>query len=656
MNMSWFDWGIVAALVVFLTLMANYTRRYNRSVADFLVANRCAGRYMLAVAGNMSAMGAISILAWYEMFYKGGFSAAWWNMMMYSAPVIIGVTGWVIYRYRQTRAMTLSQFFELRYSKRFRIFSGILGFVSGTLNFGIFPAVGARFFIYFCGLPEKVLIASIPFPTFPLVMIILLSLSLYFTFAGGQITVMVTDFIQGIICNIFIIIIIIYIAMFFNWSQITEALLTAPKDASLVHPIHSKNVEDFNVWYFLIGVLAMFYNTGAWQGSQGYNSSAINPTEQKMGRALHYLRTLMQASVFALIAICAYTIMHHPDFAHLADNVNDVLSRIDNSTIRGQMVVPIATATFLKYGLLGSMCAVVLTAFISTHDTYLHSWGSIFIQDIVVPLRKKPFTRRQHMRLLKLSIFGVAIFIFFWSLLFQVNESIFMYFAITGAVYLGGVGAVIIGGLYWKKGTTTAAWWTMSVGSILAVTGIIIRQIWPDFFINSQWMFFITIVVSSLLYVSISLLCKRQEFDIDRMLHRGKYAANDKATAKNNCHDSLWQRLGFKKELKRGDKLTYAVCLGWTFLLIGTFTIGTIYNLFINKNVSDKTWATFWYIWLIVSIFGVVILTIWYSIGGLKNLKDMFRRLSTMERNDLDDGTVVDHRNLDEADLRQDTS
>ena len=52
-----------------------YTRRYVRSVADFLVANRCAGRYLLAVAGNMAGLGAISILAWYEMFYEGGFGA-----------------------------------------------------------------------------------------------------------------------------------------------------------------------------------------------------------------------------------------------------------------------------------------------------------------------------------------------------------------------------------------------------------------------------------------------------------------------------------------------------------------------------------------------------------------------------------------------------
>ena len=52
-----------------------------------------------------------------------------------------------------------------------------------------------------------------------------------------------------------------------------------------------------------------------------------------------------------------------------------------------------------------SDAAVMLAAFISTHDTYLHSWGSIFIQDVVLPFRKKPFAPRQQMWLLRLRYF-----------------------------------------------------------------------------------------------------------------------------------------------------------------------------------------------------------------------------------------------------------
>jgi len=42
--------------------MAVYTKQYTRNVADFPVANRCAGRYLLSIAEGMSSLGAIAIL------------------------------------------------------------------------------------------------------------------------------------------------------------------------------------------------------------------------------------------------------------------------------------------------------------------------------------------------------------------------------------------------------------------------------------------------------------------------------------------------------------------------------------------------------------------------------------------------------------------
>ena len=81
-------------------------------------------------------------------------------------------------------------------------------------------------------------------------------------------------------------------------------------------------------------------------------------------------------------------------------------------------------SNILPMGLMGAFAAVMFAAFISTHDTYLHSWGSIFIQDVVMPFRDKPFEKETHLKLLRYSIFGVAIFIFLFSLLFQQNQKI----------------------------------------------------------------------------------------------------------------------------------------------------------------------------------------------------------------------------------------
>ena len=440
MNLNVLDWCIVVGFLAFLLFMANYTKRFIKSVADFLAANRCAGRYMLAVSAVMSS--SIGIIAWFEMYYKGGFSAVWWAMLMLPVPIIIGLSGWLIYRYRQTRVMTLAQFFEIRYSRRFRIFTGIVGFISGVINFGIFPAIGTRCLIYFMGLPEYFSVFGISVSTYPSLMAMLLSVSLYFTFTGGQIAIMVTDFLQGVFCNIVFILIIGFLVVKFNWLQISESLAQAPANASLINPFRAGNVPDFNMWYFIIGMVSAFYNYMSWQGSSGFNCAAINAHEQKMGRALGNLRDVTSTFFYLLIPVCAYAVMTHPDFSVQAQHAKNILNGIQSETIKGQAIVPVAAATFLCHGLLGCMCTVIMTAFIGTHTAYMHSWGSILVQDVILPFHKKPMDSKQHLFILRIAIVAVTIFVFTWSCLFKQNESIFMYFAITGAVYLGGAGAV----------------------------------------------------------------------------------------------------------------------------------------------------------------------------------------------------------------------
>ena len=52
----------------------------------------------------------------------------------------------------------------------------------------------------------------------------------------------------------------------------------------------------------------------------------------------------------------------------------------------------------------------------------------------------------------------------------------------------------------------------------------------------------------------------------------------------------------------------------------------------------------------IVMLLLTIIITGWVAVGGVKNLREMFVTLETLERDDDDDGTVVGHRSL--SDIR----
>ena len=180
MNMHAVDWAIVVALLVVLLAGALSTRRYTKSVAAFLAAQRCGGRYLLSVAMSMAMMGVISLVGYLEQYHDVGYNAIWWPFMEGPVIIIMGITGWVFYRFRQTRALTLAQFLEMRYSRNFRVFAGLVAFLAGIVNFGIFPSVGARFFIWFCGLPPAFSLLGWPISTFVAIMVFLLLISLIF--------------------------------------------------------------------------------------------------------------------------------------------------------------------------------------------------------------------------------------------------------------------------------------------------------------------------------------------------------------------------------------------------------------------------------------------------------------------------------------------
>ena len=57
----------------------------------------------------------------------------------------------------------------------------------------------------------------------------------------------------------------------------------------------------------------------------------------------------------------------------------------------------------------------------------------------------------------------------------------------------------------------------------------------------------------------------------------------------------------------------------------------------------------FWYFWLCVNFMLALCFSIWFSIGGIIDLKAFFVRLSTATRDDNDDGTVTPSSLTEEA-------
>jgi SSS family solute:Na+ symporter len=142
---------------------------------------------------------------------------------------------------------------------------------------------------------------------------------------------------------------------------------------------------------------------------------------------------------------------------------------------------------------------------------------------------------------------------------------------------------------------------------------------------------------------------------MDRMLHRGEYAAiipliggqPEPAPGRNVW---LGRLIGFDENFSLGDKWIAGSLFGWSVLWFVVFVVGTIWNLSAPWPVS--VWSAYWHITGVgLPILISVVTAIWFTWGGVKDIRSLFRRLREQTVNNLDDGTVVNHQNRDERDL-----
>lgn len=667
--MSLLDWSILFLPILVIAIVGVYTHRAMHGVAQFVSGGRMAGRYLLSIAKGEMQAGAVVFVAAWEIFAHAGFVPYWWGWITPPIYLVVGIFGFVIYRFRETRAMTLAQFFEMRYSRGFRLFSGILGFIAGILNFGIIPAIGARFMVYFLQLPPEFVVAGYDIPTYIPIMGGLISVSLGLTLAGGLITLMVTDCLEGIFSQIMYLLVIGGVFCVVGWSQMGEVLGSRPSGYSMIDPFDAWKVQDFNLWYVLMGVFLGVYGTMAWQNAGSYNAAAATPHDTRMAVLLGKWREAGKVVVIVLLGAAALAFLNHPDFAADAAVAKDTLDAISSPQLQKQMTIPVALSQMLPAGVKGALCAILLLGIFGGDSTHLHSWGGMLAQDVILPRLKRQPTPKQHIRLLRCCIIGVAVFAFMFGALFRQTEYIVMWWQVTTAVYVGGAGAAIIGGLYWRRGTTAGAWAAMVSGAILSGGGILVYKIWgagvfssalngilsalgmprlPAFEVNGIQISQIATLISITLYIFISLFTSKEAFPLEKMLHRDGTDSKKALAGHAKKRWTLGRLIGFDAEFPRADKWIAGSLFVWMAGWFVVMLVGTAWNAIGRAGVISwiqpwpkDVWLGFWHITSIGLPLLITITTaVWFTWGGFRDIRRLFKSLKNATVDDSDNGTV----------------
>jgi SSS family solute:Na+ symporter len=359
----------------------------------------------------------------------------------------------------------------------------------------------------------------------------------------------------------------------------------------------------------------------------------------------------------------------HPNYAAQAAPVHAAIASLPSDTAQAEGRVPLALGLMLPAGLLGMFVAAMYGAYLSTDDTYLHSWATIFVQDVVLPIRQlftaEPLPTTLHLWLVKLAVLGIAGFAFVFGLFFELNQYVAMWSALTASVFVAGAGSVIIGGLYWSRGTTKAAWSSMLVGIVLSAFGIVVKnqygwfeslfgegqvpafimRIHESSWISGQVLTFVAMASAIGTYVAVSLLLPEKPFDLDRMLYRGKYrellpeSERDFREEYGSTLPAWMQKIGFSREYSRMDTWITTITVLWPLAFTLLFIVGTMYALFVG--ISPEWWVSFWKYWTWLIFATGCVIVVWFTIGGFRDLKRMYAHLEKYRADQRDDGSVL---------------
>lgn len=671
--MSWIDWSILFVPILIIGILLFRTQKYCRTVADFLVGGRTGGRYLLTAADGISSVGLISLVAVGQRFYHSGWTYEWWSLGLLVVGTLLSLSGFVLYRYRETRVMALAQFFEIRYSRKFRIAMGAVCYLSGIINFGIFPAVGANFFICILGLPPELY----GIPTYPLLMLLFLGCACLITISGGQVQNMMTDTVQALLLYGMCVVVAVVVICLFSVDDFREALCNRPEGMSYVNPFDTGKLSDFNIYFFLINIFFLFAHRGAWQGNQGYAASAVTPHEAKMGSILGTWRKI--SLNFFILAFClgGAAVLFSGNYEGQATDLMKQLNSSFSAVVVDQMQMPMALSVMLPVGIKGVFAAVLFFLMLSTDTTYIHSRGSIFVQDVVLPIYGREISQKNHLRLLRCSVLFVALFGFLFSLLYKQSEYINMFQMLTGVIFSASAGCAIIWGLYWRRATAAGAWAAMGVGTSIGLFFVVLLDsrcwavfrgwllmLFPDCEIllqssdrcplNGAWLAFIATLLAQAMFIIVSLCTYRRPYNLDRLLHRGRYSDGEKVVV-DRKKIPVFKRIffGFDEEFTWQDKIISVSVACWVFGWGICFLVVTAWNIigFLFPNPYIRMWPEEWWFGYLITFLGIHLIlspftAVWLAWGGIRDLLRMYKLLRENQHS-CDDGYVSEAENTE---------
>ncbi|WP_085991619.1 sodium/proline symporter PutP [Oceanobacillus senegalensis] len=469
--------------LVGMVLIGWYAYRRTSNFDDYMLGGRKLGPAVSALSAGASDMSQWLLMGLPGAIYVSGLVEGW---------IAIGLTigawlNWIlvaprlrVYTHVSNNSITIPSFFDNRFkgnTKVLRIVSGIIILVYFTFYVSSGMVAGGVFFQSSFGYD------------YHMGLIVVSAVVIAYTLLGGFLAVAYTDFIQGMI--MFLALIIVPILGLSLTGGIGETLDSI------------RAVDPHLLSFFATASAAGVISSLAW--GLGYFGQphiivrfmAIKDVkETKSARRIGIgwmILTLLGAAATALIGVAFF-------------HQNPGMSLTDPEAI----FIEMGQITFHPF-IAGILLAAVLAAIMSTVSSQLLVTSSALVEDIYKSVFHTNASEKHYVNLGRIAVLAISIIagIFAW----QQNDTILGLVSFAWAGFGAAFGPIILLALYWRKITGTGALWGMIVGAVTvfiwgntALSGYL-YEIVPGFILNV----IVTYIVSLITYKPNKEI--EQEFD-----------------------------------------------------------------------------------------------------------------------------------------------
>jgi len=475
-NFTRIDWVIIICYPLISVAIGLVVRKYIKNMSDFVCAGRSLGTCLGVATMTGTEMGLITVMYSSQKGFTGGFAAFHIAVAAGIVTFIVGATGFLVFRLRAMEVLTIPEFYERRFGRKTRILGGIMMAFGGILNMGLFLKVGSMFLVGITGMTDQTLDLAgplglpaewgiPPMPILPAVMIFLLTLVLIYTCLGGMISVVLADYVQFVVLSFGLLLTTFLAIYYLGWTNIFTSVETIMGRKGF-DPTVAEGAfgVEYIVWMGFLGLVSC----GIWPTSVARALSAESPQTVKKQYMFASISFLIRFLIPYFWGICAlvFIMTMEPKLKELFFPAAGAAEPFNNL-----YAMPIFLGRILPPVLIGIISAGMIAAFMSTHDSYLLCWSSVLTQDVINPMFGNRLSGKARILLTRLLIVVIGLYVLYWGLLYHGTDDIWDYMAVTGAIYFTGAFALLAGGLYWKRASSTGAVLALLAGTI-AIFGL----------------------------------------------------------------------------------------------------------------------------------------------------------------------------------------